>query len=75
MGLSTDTHGGAIADFLNTARLSLGLPSGVTFTSASGVLLTSGVPEPSTLAMLLLGFSGIGYAAYRKSSKAVPVLA
>jgi PEP-CTERM motif len=29
--------------------------------------LTSGVPEPSTWAMLLLGFAGLGYAGYRKT--------
>jgi hypothetical protein len=29
--------------------------------------LTSGVPEPSTWAMMLLGFMGLGYAGYRKT--------
>jgi hypothetical protein len=38
---------------------SLELPTGVTFTSASGDLLSS-VPEPGTWAMMLLGFGGIG---------------
>ncbi len=31
--------------------------------------LTSPVPEPSTWAMLILGFFGIGFAAYRKKGK------
>jgi PEP-CTERM motif len=31
--------------------------------------LTLGVPEPSTWAMLLLGFAGIGFMAYRRKSK------
>jgi hypothetical protein len=29
--------------------------------------VTSSVPEPSTWAMLLIGFAGIGFAAYRRS--------
>jgi hypothetical protein len=72
MTLNTTAGGGATADFLNTAQLSLGLPSGVTFTSASGVLLTAGVPEPSTWALMLLGFAGLGYAGYRRTRKESP---
>lgn len=30
----------------------------------------SGVPEPSTWAMMLVGFAGLGFAGYRKSVKA-----
>jgi PEP-CTERM motif-containing protein len=30
--------------------------------------LTAGVPEPSTWAMLLLGFAGVGFMAYRRKS-------
>ena len=30
----------------------------------------SGVPEPSTWAMMLLGFAGLGFAGYRASRKA-----
>jgi hypothetical protein len=30
---------------------------------------TSGVPEPSTWAMMILGFAGIGFMAYRRKSK------
>jgi hypothetical protein len=32
-------------------------------------LLTTSVPEPSTWAMMLLGFAGIGFVAYRRKSK------
>jgi hypothetical protein len=32
--------------------------------------LTAGVPEPSTWAMMLLGFAGIGYGAYRRKKQA-----
>lgn len=46
-----------------------GNPSGlnVQFTSVSGV------PEPSTWMMLLLGFAGLGFAAYRPSRKGVAI--
>jgi hypothetical protein len=33
-------------------------------------LLTTPVPEPSTWAMLLLGFAGLGYSSYRKTRQA-----
>ena len=33
--------------------------------------IASGVPEPSTWAMLLLGFAGIGFMAYRRSRQGV----
>jgi hypothetical protein len=32
--------------------------------------LGSGVPEPSTWAMMVLGFAGLGYAAFRRNSTA-----
>ena len=30
----------------------------------------AGAPEPSTWAMMVLGFAGLGYAAYRKAGRA-----
>lgn len=33
--------------------------------------LVPGVPEPSTWAMLLLGFAGVGFMAYRRNSKPI----
>jgi hypothetical protein len=39
------------------------------------VALGSAVPEPSTWAMMLLGFAGLGYAGYRTSRKAVSIAA
>jgi hypothetical protein len=32
------------------------------------VTVASGVPEPSTWAMILLGFAGLGFAGYRNST-------
>ncbi len=34
-----------------------------------GVNLASAVPEPSTWAMMILGFAGVGFMAYRRKSK------
>ncbi|MDR3465457.1 MAG: PEPxxWA-CTERM sorting domain-containing protein [Xanthobacteraceae bacterium] len=50
----------------------------ITLTSTDGVGpqdlvigdLTAAVPEPSTWAMLVLGFAGVGFMAYRRKSKA-----
>jgi hypothetical protein len=36
-------------------------------------LIIGEVPEPSTWAMMLLGFAGLGYVGYRRSSKPQPV--
>ena len=35
----------------------------------SPLSMTAGVPEPSTWAMMVLGFAGLGYMAYRRRSK------
>ena len=43
---------------VNVARLGVG-----------GTVSTLSVPEPSTWAMMLLGFAGLGYAAFRRSSR------
>jgi len=32
-------------------------------------LLQTAIPEPSTWAMMILGFAGVGYMAYRRKSK------
>ncbi len=55
-----------------TDPITIDLPPGVTFTSASGVFLTGAgsVPETSTWAMMLLGFAGLGYAGYWKTRQA-----
>ena len=36
---------------------------------------TTGVPEPSTWAMMLIGFAGLGFAGYRRASKARAIAA
>jgi hypothetical protein len=58
MGMWLDADGNDVADFSQTAAVSLSLPEDVSFTSASGVFLTAPVPEPSAgwLALIGLGF-------------------
>jgi hypothetical protein len=49
----------------------LGAFTDVTFTSARNSFefsLGAGVPEPSTWAMMALGFAGLGYAAFRRNT-------
>jgi NAD/NADP transhydrogenase alpha subunit len=37
--------------------------------------IAASTPEPSTWAMMILGFAGLGFAGYRKSRKAVAIAA
>jgi hypothetical protein len=54
-------------NFGETATFSFDpLPTGVSYTSASGDFLTA-VPELSTWAMMLLGFAGLGFANYHQT--------
>jgi PEP-CTERM motif len=38
-------------------------------TGLVGSSVTSAVPEPSTWAMLILGFAGVGFVSYRRKSR------
>jgi hypothetical protein len=40
--------------------------------SAANIYVSSGVPEPSTWAMMLLGFAGLGYAGYCRAREPRP---
>lgn len=62
--LNADVENGQFADFGSTARLSISLPPGYSFSSASGVLLA--VPEPSTWAPMLAGLGGLAWALRRR---------
>ena len=44
-------------------------PTTLGFSTDATLTVTSGVPEPSTWAMMILGFAGIGFMAYRRKSK------
>jgi hypothetical protein len=38
-------------------------------TGGEAIVAVAGVPEPSTWAMMILGFAGVGFMAYRRKSK------
>jgi hypothetical protein len=40
-----------------------------------GFVATAAVPEPSTWAMMLLGFAGVGFVAFRRKRKAALIAA
>ncbi len=61
------------ADMSNTGQLFIDAPPG-SFTTISGHDYSTdagvnGVPEPSTWAMLLIGFAGLGFLGYRRSTR------
>lgn len=64
--LFTTAGGGASSLFGSTSHFALNLPSNVTYTSASGVFLTSAVPEPATTLLWALGLGGVGLLARRR---------
>jgi hypothetical protein len=55
-------------------RIGTDIVGGTTFNAAFS-LSGSVVPEPSTWAMMLLGFAGLGFATYRRASKSRPASA
>ena len=46
-----------------------GAPDGGPGNGAGIVQLTASIPEPSTWAMMLLGFLGVGFLAYRRKNQ------
>jgi hypothetical protein len=61
--------GGSSCDYTHTGSLSFGLPTGVSFSSASGVLLTqtaATVPEPASVVLLGLSLCAIGIGRFRR---------
>ncbi len=68
VGYVSGTSLSSTATFNNTTLAKLGITPGTYTYSWDGVLAVdvSGVPEPSTWAMMALGFAGLGFLAYRK---------
>jgi hypothetical protein len=61
------------ADMSSTGQLFIDAPPG-SFTTLSGHDYStgagvSGVPEPSTWALMLIGFAGLGFAGYRRRTR------
>ena len=65
----TDNNTGLVGDVLagQFGALSFTLPAFDVLSSEASV--TGAVPEPSTWAMMILGFAGFGFMAYRRKSK------
>jgi hypothetical protein len=57
----------AVVDVLGSAGTG---EAGGFFGVITTVTATSGVPEPSTWTMMLIGFAGVGFAGYRKARSA-----
>ncbi len=70
--LSLNCQEGVDCDFSHTGSVALQLPPGVSFTSGSGVFLTSPttVPVPASWAMLVSGFGFVGGVARRRRTLA-----
>jgi hypothetical protein len=71
--LSAYASTGASFNYGNTSSLSFVLPTNVTFTSASGTFLSGlgtpgAVPEPSTWAMMIVGFGLMGGTMRRRNA-------
>ncbi len=68
-------QGGYIVAFLNGTDATAN--SGALFETTSGntinPVLAGGVPEPSTWAMMFLGFAGVGFMAYRRRNQTAAV--
>jgi PEP-CTERM motif len=59
--------GNLFYDFGNTAFSSVGTFQTVVNNGQAGQLVVSIVPEPSTWAMMVIGFAGLGFAGYRRA--------
>lgn len=62
-GLAPNDH--SFADFGNTGRFEWELPPGLTVTSASGAFMSEPVPEPSAIALVLVGAVAAGCGRHR----------
>ena len=62
--------GGCNANFTNCAPTDPAASGGPPFSLLDGVSLSSSVPEPSTWAMMLLGFTGLAHAGLRNRRRA-----
>jgi hypothetical protein len=65
--LSAGTSGSGSITVLDP--LSFNLDPGTSFTADAPGFLTAAVPEPSTWTMMILGFTGLGFMAYRRKLK------
>lgn len=72
-GYTSGTPLDSSSTFDGSTFASMGLKPGsyvYTWDDSSTLTINIGVPEPSTWAMMLLGFAGLGFAGYRNAKKA-----
>jgi hypothetical protein len=62
-------NGGTSATLGTTASYDVNTPFNGIYSITAIPSAASGVPEPSTWTMMILGFAGVGYSAYRRKSK------
>jgi PEP-CTERM motif len=60
--------------YLTGASVSVTLNNPNSWVFMSEAQFITGAPEPSTWAMMMLGFAGLGYAGYRQTKRASPAL-
>lgn len=53
----------------NTTLLAFGLEQDAGYSGLDDVRVTAAVPEPATWALMLIGFAGVGFAAYRRNNR------
>ena len=69
VGYSQSSTGSESLFFTDAANGGTGTITASLVTGGNGCGPVTGVPEPSTWAMMLLGFAGLGYASFRRASK------
>jgi hypothetical protein len=70
VGVDITGKAGSGASISDPGMVTLSVPTGVDIISAGGATYAPGtVPEPSTWAMMILGFAGVGLMAYRRKAK------
>jgi PEP-CTERM motif len=69
VGAGQDTQSATIDPFLSIDPIFLLDNPGLSLEFSSGIVNISPVPEPSTWAMMILGFAGVGFMAYRRKDK------
>ncbi|WP_145963750.1 hypothetical protein [Bradyrhizobium algeriense] len=67
----TPTYGGTLQFYSHDYTLGQVIQNTSVYASVTSLTVTSGVPELSTWAMMILGFAGVGFAAYRRGSNSV----
>jgi hypothetical protein len=68
-GVYTASFGTVLAPYVGDYTAEITGTSHTTSLAVSGSVLTSAIPESSTWAMMVIGFIGLGYAAFRRNGR------